>query len=139
MLDEEFCLEALKKLLKIDKDFVPHTAGSSLYIRPFVIAIDPALGVNAGKLYRFFIICSPSGSYRCDHQPAIAERSRYRPTGTPMLKPGSERVETLLTALVEIESFVGRAGWDQPARLFALVCRCGSARRWFFRSRWLRW
>lgn len=38
-----------------------------------------------------------------------------------MLKPGSERVETLLTALVEIESFVGRAGWDQPARLFALV------------------
>jgi branched-chain-amino-acid transaminase len=62
-LDEEFCLEALKKLLKIDKDFVPHTAGSSLYIRPFVIAIDPALGANAGKLYRFFIICSPSGSY----------------------------------------------------------------------------
>lgn len=38
-----------------------------------------------------------------------------------MLNPQTDASQTLLTSLVEIEQFVGRAGWDQPARLFALV------------------
>lgn len=62
-LDEKLCLEALKKLIDIDKKFVPHSQGASLYIRPFVIASDPQLGANSSKEYKFMIITSPSGAY----------------------------------------------------------------------------
>lgn len=62
-LDEEFCLHALKKLLEIDEKFVPHKSGSSLYIRPFVIATDPYVGASSSSEYKFMIITSPSGAY----------------------------------------------------------------------------
>ena len=62
-VDEEFCLEALKKLVEIEADWVPHIEGASLYIRPFIIATDPFLGVRAGDSYMFIIILSPSGAY----------------------------------------------------------------------------
>lgn len=62
-IDETFCLEALKKLVTIEADWVPHSDGASLYIRPFIIATDPFLGVRAGDSYKFFIILSPSGPY----------------------------------------------------------------------------
>ena len=62
-LDETFCLEALTKLLEIDKDWVPHLPGTSLYIRPFIIATQKGLGVHPAKEYKFLIICCPVGSY----------------------------------------------------------------------------
>ena len=62
-IDEEFALHALKELIKIEKDWVPHTDGASLYIRPFIIAVDPFLGVKPGAEYKFIIILSPSGAY----------------------------------------------------------------------------
>ncbi len=62
-IDEEFALHALKELLKIEKDWVPHSEGASLYIRPFIIACDPFLGVRPGDEYKFIIILSPSGPY----------------------------------------------------------------------------
>lgn len=62
-LDEDFALEALKKLIEIEKDWVPSASGTSLYIRPFIIAVDPFLGVRAGDEYLFIIILSPSGAY----------------------------------------------------------------------------
>jgi len=62
-LDEEFCLEALIKLLELDKNWVPHLPGTSLYIRPFIIATQKGLGVHPAKEYKFLIICCPVGSY----------------------------------------------------------------------------
>ena len=62
-LDEEFILEALKELLKIEKNWVPAAAGTSLYIRPTIIATDPYLGLRSSNTYRFFIILSPVGAY----------------------------------------------------------------------------
>ncbi|MDD2533416.1 MAG: branched-chain amino acid aminotransferase [Eubacteriales bacterium] len=62
-IDEAFCLYALEELLKIEKDWIPTQAGSSLYIRPFIIATDPYLGVRPAHTYRFMIILSPSGNY----------------------------------------------------------------------------
>jgi branched-chain amino acid aminotransferase len=62
-LDEEFILEALVKLLKIEKSWVPGAAGTSLYIRPTIIATDPYLGLRSSNTYRFFIILSPVGAY----------------------------------------------------------------------------
>ena len=56
-------VQAVKALVEIDKDWVPHSEGASLYIRPFIIATDVGMGVHASKNYTFCIICSPSGAY----------------------------------------------------------------------------
>lgn len=62
-VDEEFCVKAVKELVKVEKDWVPHTDGASLYIRPFIFACDPFVGVRPANHYMFIIILSPSGAY----------------------------------------------------------------------------
>jgi len=62
-IDEAFALEALTKLLVLEQSWVPSAPGTSLYIRPTIIAFDPYLGVRASHTYRFFIILSPVGAY----------------------------------------------------------------------------
>lgn len=61
--DEELAMAGLKKLLDVEQDWVPHTVGTSLYIRPTIIATDAMLGVHAAHHYLFFIILSPVGAY----------------------------------------------------------------------------
>ena len=62
-LDEETALEGLKQLIALEADWVPHREGTSLYIRPTMIAMDVGLGVHASKKYLFFIILDPVGAY----------------------------------------------------------------------------
>ncbi len=62
-LDEELALAGLIELLKIDADWIPSAPNTSLYIRPFVIATEAALGVHPAHNYTFMIICSPVGPY----------------------------------------------------------------------------
>ncbi len=62
-VDVDFCVYALKELLKVERDWIPTAAGTSLYIRPFIFATDPYLGVRPSHTYRFMIILSPSGAY----------------------------------------------------------------------------
>ncbi|MDR0287869.1 MAG: aminotransferase class IV, partial [Clostridiales bacterium] len=62
-IDEDFCTEAVRKLVEIDKDWVPSEEGTSLYIRPFIIATEPTLGVKPSDTYQFIIILSPVGAY----------------------------------------------------------------------------
>lgn len=62
-IDEEFAVEAIKKLVSVDKDWVPHGEGTSLYIRPFIFAVDPYVGVHPARHLLFVIILSPVGSY----------------------------------------------------------------------------
>ncbi|MGW8193172.1 MAG: branched-chain amino acid aminotransferase [Desulforhopalus sp.] len=60
---EDFALEALIKLLEIEKEWVPSAPGTSLYIRPTIIATDNYIGLRSSNTYRFFIILSPVGAY----------------------------------------------------------------------------
>ena len=62
-LDEEGCLDIIKTLVELEKDWVPHSEGTSLYIRPYLFGNDPHLGVHAVKNATFAIICSPVGAY----------------------------------------------------------------------------
>lgn len=62
-IDEEFMVEAVKTLVKVEEDWVPHLDGTSLYIRPFIFATDPYVGVRPADHYLFMIILSPSGLY----------------------------------------------------------------------------
>ncbi|MFP4476579.1 MAG: branched-chain amino acid aminotransferase [Desulfatibacillaceae bacterium] len=62
-LDTDLALEHLKELIRLEKDWVPGAPGTSLYIRPTIIATDPFLGVRASFTYRYFVILSPVGAY----------------------------------------------------------------------------
>jgi len=62
-LDVDFCVEALRQLVAIEKDWVPTQEAASLYVRPFIIATDYGVGVHASHTYIFCIILSPSGCY----------------------------------------------------------------------------
>jgi len=59
----EKVLKALKALLYLDRDWVPSAPGASLYIRPTMVAMEPALGVRPADLYYFYIILCPVGAY----------------------------------------------------------------------------
>ena len=62
-VDEAFMTEALKKLVSVEKEWIPTAEGTSLYIRPFVIATEPCLGVRASHTYKLIILLSPVGAY----------------------------------------------------------------------------
>jgi branched-chain amino acid aminotransferase len=62
-VDEKLFTEAIKTLVAVDKNWVPHAPGTSLYIRPAMIATEAFLGVRPAKSYLFFIILSPVGAY----------------------------------------------------------------------------
>ena len=62
-MDEELYVEAIKALVEVDKEWVPKKEGTSLYIRPFIIATQPYLGVSPSSSYKFIIILSPVGPY----------------------------------------------------------------------------
>lgn len=65
-VDEVFHIEALLALVQVDHKWVPNQAGSSLYIRPAMIATTPKLGLAASAEYIHFIISGPVGPYYKD-------------------------------------------------------------------------
>ncbi|MEK7710007.1 MAG: branched-chain amino acid aminotransferase [candidate division NC10 bacterium] len=62
-LDPDFALRSLVELVKLERDWVPSSVGTSLYVRPTVIATEPFLGVRPSKAYVYFVILSPVGTY----------------------------------------------------------------------------
>ncbi|MBJ6364012.1 branched-chain amino acid aminotransferase [Paenibacillus sp. GCM10012307] len=78
-VDEELALEALRQLVLVDQDWIPREEGTSLYIRPYVFATEPLLGVAPSRQYKFMIIMSPVGSYYAEgiHPVRIHVESEY--------------------------------------------------------------
>lgn len=62
-IDEDFLLRSLKELIRLEADWVPRSAGTSLYIRPTLIATEPMLGVRPADEYLCYIILCPVGAY----------------------------------------------------------------------------
>lgn len=62
-IDEALGVEAVKKLVEVDQDWIPQGEGTALYIRPFIIAVDPHVGVHPAHHLLFLIILSPVGAY----------------------------------------------------------------------------
>ena len=56
-------LKGIKALVYLDRDWIPSGDGATLYIRPTMIAVEPALGVRPASEYYFFVIMSPVGAY----------------------------------------------------------------------------
>ncbi|MFI5149572.1 MAG: branched-chain amino acid aminotransferase [Bacteroidia bacterium] len=63
IVPEELFMDGLTKLISMDRNWVPTDAGTSLYIRPFMISTDEYIGVKPSDSYKFIIITSPVGAY----------------------------------------------------------------------------
>ncbi|MBF0510316.1 MAG: branched-chain amino acid aminotransferase [Deltaproteobacteria bacterium] len=62
-IDADFVIKALTDLIMLDKDWIPASEGCSLYIRPTMVATEPALGVRPSTRYLFYIILCPVAAY----------------------------------------------------------------------------
>lgn len=62
-VDVDLVMEGMKKLILQDREWVPSSPGTSLYIRPTMFATEPHLGVRPANAYLFFIIIGPVGAY----------------------------------------------------------------------------
>lgn len=60
---EELFMDGMKTLVELDKNWIPTGEDTSLYIRPFMIAIDEFIGVKPAEKFMFIIITSPAGPY----------------------------------------------------------------------------
>jgi len=56
-------LDGIKQLVSLERDWIPTAEGTSLYIRPTLIAVEPVLGVKPSGHYYFYVIMSPVGAY----------------------------------------------------------------------------
>ena len=62
-LEETRFVELVKALVRCERDWVPASAESSLYLRPFLFATDELLGVRPSETYKFMVIACPAGAY----------------------------------------------------------------------------
>ena len=62
-LPEEDFVEAVETLVKYEQDWIPTAPETSLYIRPFMFATEPGVGVHPANKYKFVIILTPVGNY----------------------------------------------------------------------------
>jgi branched-chain amino acid aminotransferase len=101
-LPEDLFIESLRQLIAVDADWVPPAGGEeSLYLRPFVIATEPGLGVRPANQYRYLLIGSPAGAYfKGGIKPVSVwlstEYVRASPGGTGAAKFGGNYAASLL-------------------------------------------
>jgi branched-chain amino acid aminotransferase len=101
-LPDELFLESLRQLIAVDETWVPAAGGEeSLYLRPFIFATEPGLGVRPAKQYRYMVIGSPSGAYfRHGIKPVTVyvstEYVRASPGGTGAAKFGGNYAASLV-------------------------------------------
>ncbi|MCM2359599.1 MAG: branched-chain amino acid aminotransferase [Geobacteraceae bacterium] len=62
-IPEELFLKGIEELVRLEKEWIPASPGTSLYIRPTMIAVEPVLGVKPSDHYYFYVILSPVGAY----------------------------------------------------------------------------
>jgi branched-chain amino acid aminotransferase len=112
-VDEAFFLKALKDLIRQESDWVPCSEGTSLYIRPTMIASEAALGLKPASEFLCFIILSPVGAYyKNGLQPVkiwISDHYvRAAPGGTGDCKTGGNYAASLYASAQAIQK-----GYDQ--------------------------
>lgn len=60
---EDLFVGGIEQLVALERDWIPASEGTSLYIRPTMIAVEPVLGVKPSDHYYFYVILSPVGAY----------------------------------------------------------------------------
>jgi branched-chain amino acid aminotransferase len=90
VVTRELFIEGLRRLIELERDWVPAQTGSALYIRPFQIATDTRMSVKVSASYRYTVVCSPMGAYFSRPVRVKIERDYVRaaPGGTGFAKCG---------------------------------------------------
>lgn len=112
-------LEAIDALVKANLDWVPpFGSGASLYIRPFMFASSPVIGVKPAAEYQFRAFATPVGPYfKGGVRPltlCVSDFDRAAPRGTGNVKAGLNYAMSL-HPLMEAH----RAGFDENMYLDA--------------------
>jgi len=116
-LPEEVFLESLRQLIAVDESWVPAAGGEeSLYLRPFIFATEPGLGVRPSKEYRYMVIASPAGAYfprgiRPVSVWLTTEYVRACPGGTGAAKFGGNYAASLLAQAQAAEQGCDQVVW----------------------------
>lgn len=123
-LPDELFIESLRQLIAVDHEWVPAAGGEqSLYLRPFIIATEPGLGVRPATQYRYLVIASPAGAYfKGGIKPVSVwlstEYVRASPGGTGAAKFGGNYAASLLA-----QAEASAHGCDQVVWLDAIERR----------------
>ncbi|MFI9592220.1 branched-chain amino acid aminotransferase [Nonomuraea sp. NPDC052265] len=116
-LPEEAFVESLALLVSADKEWVPTTEGHSLYLRPFMFATQPGLGVNyPSKTYKYMVIASPAGSYFTGGIKPVSvwlstEYTRAAPGGTGFAKCGGNYAAAFVAQRQAVENGCDQVVW----------------------------
>ncbi len=116
-LPDDLFIESLRQLIAVDNAWVPAAGGEeSLYLRPFVFATEPGLGVRPAKQYRFLVIASPAGAYfRRGVKPVSVwvstEYVRASPGGTGAAKFGGNYAASLVAQAEAAEKGCDQVVW----------------------------
>ncbi|WP_405086766.1 branched-chain amino acid aminotransferase [Microbispora sp. NBC_01389] len=116
-LPEETFVESLELLVQTDREWVPTTEGHSLYLRPFMIATQTALGVNhPSQNYTFMVIASPAASYFTGGLKPVSvwlstEYTRAAPGGTGFAKCGGNYAAAFVAQRQAVEEGCDQVVW----------------------------
>jgi len=75
---EDLFVEGLKQLVDLERNWIPPTDGSALYLRPFMYADEPFIGMRAATHYKFIIMASPAGPFFSKRIKLWAEKQYIR-------------------------------------------------------------
>ena len=105
-LPDEVFIESLRQLIAVDDAWVPPAGGEeALYLRPFIIATEPGLGVRPAKQYRYLLIASPAGAY---FKGGIKPGQRLGVDGVRAGQPGRHRCGQVRRQLRGVAAGAGR-------------------------------
>lgn len=116
LFDEEFAHQALRELVKIEQDWIPLKKGTSLYIRPNYIGMDPFIGVRAAKEYAFYIMMGPVGAYYANGMQPVKiliekEYTRSAKGGMGFAKTGGNYAASLIAGVEAHEQGCDQVLW----------------------------
>ncbi|MBS4730234.1 branched-chain amino acid aminotransferase [Mycobacterium sp. SM1] len=116
-LPEELFLESLRQLIAVDKAWVPPPGGEeSLYLRPFIFATEPGLGVRPAKQFRYLLMASPAGAYFKEGIKPVSvwvstQYVRACPGGTGAAKFGGNYAASLVAQVQAVENGCEQVVW----------------------------
>lgn len=115
-LPEWLFIDGMKKLIDIDRKWIPQTKDSSLYIRPFMFATDCQLGVHESGTYKFYILLSPSGPYSSSPMKIYVEQkyTRAAPGGVGFSKNAGNYGGSLIAAREAQKLGYDQVLWTDP-------------------------
>lgn len=107
---EDLFVEALKQYTALEKEWIPKKEGSALYLRPFIYADEPFIGMRAATSYKFIVMASPAGPFFSKKIKLFAEKKYVRAVngGT-----GEAKAAGNYAAAIRPTEYAKAKGYDQ--------------------------